>query len=69
MKNFSKHAQNVMMILKTKNRILALKVMTRYQDEKESKQKKHKDKIKKKDLMLIRNKIKDNQKKKKLNVR
>ncbi len=69
MKNFSKHAQNVMMILRTKNRILALKVMTRYQDEKKSKQKKHKDKIKKKDLMLIKNKVRDNQKKRKLNVR
>ncbi len=69
MKNFSEHAQNVMMILKAKNRILALEIMTRYQNEKESKQQKHKNKITKEDLVLIRDKVRDNQKKRKLNVK
>ncbi len=69
MKKLLEHAQSVMMILRTKNRIFALKIMTRYQDEKESKQQEHKNKIKEKNLMLIRDKFRDNQKNRKLNVK
>jgi hypothetical protein len=63
MKNLSEHAQNIMMTTKAKNRILTLKIMTRYQDEKKSKQKERKNKIKKENLILIRNKIRNNKKK------
>ncbi len=61
MKNLSKHAQNLTMILRAENRILILKVMTKYQDEKENKQMKRKSNLKKRDLILIRDKVRDNQ--------
>jgi hypothetical protein len=71
MKNLLDHAQNVMIILRTKNKILTLKVMIKYQDKKESEEKEHekKRKFKKEDFVLIKDKIKDNQKERKLNVR
>jgi hypothetical protein len=71
MKNLSEHAQNIMMSLRAENRILALEMMTRYQDEREKKnERKNRDeRIKKEDLVLIRNKIRDNQKRRKLNAR
>jgi hypothetical protein len=69
MKNLFEHAQNIMMTMRTENRILALKIMTRYQNKKESKQKKRKNSVKKKDLILVKDKIRDNQKRKKLDSR
>jgi hypothetical protein len=39
MKNLSEHAQNVIMTTRTKNKILTLKIMTRYQDEKKANKK------------------------------
>jgi sulfur relay (sulfurtransferase) DsrF/TusC family protein len=54
-----------MMTLRAENRILTLKILTRYQDEKEFKQKSLiKDRIKEEDLILVKNKVRDNQKKK-----
>ncbi len=70
MKNLSEHAQEIMMTLRAKNRIITLKILTRYQNEKEFKQKSLiEDRIKEKDLILIKNKVRNNQKKKKLNAR
>jgi hypothetical protein len=57
------------MLTKTKNKILTLKIMTRYQNEKKNKQKEHKNKIKERNLMLVKNKVKNNQKRRKLNLR
>jgi hypothetical protein len=67
MKNLFKHAQNIMITMRTKNKILALKIMTWYQNEKKTNRKNARTMSKKKDLILIKNKIKNNQKKKKLN--
>jgi hypothetical protein len=58
-----------MTTLRIENRFLALKTMTQYQDKIEMRQKKNKNMIKKDDLILIKNKIRDNQKSKKLNFR
>ncbi len=71
MKNLFDHAQNVMIALRAKNKILILEIMIRYQNKKESEEKEHesKRKIKKENLVLVRNKVRDNQKKRKLNVR
>ncbi len=69
MKNLSNHEQRMMMTLRTENRFLALKTMTQYQDKIEERQKKNKNTIKKDDLILIKNKMRDNQKSRKLNLR
>jgi hypothetical protein len=69
MKNLFEHAQNITMTTRAKNKVLTLKIMIRYQNEKKSKQKKHKSRIKTEDLMLVKNKIRDNQKERKLNFR
>ncbi len=59
-----------MTVLRAENRILALKTMTRYQNERKIKQKSTNEKrIKKEDLILIKDKVRNNQKKRKLNVR
>jgi hypothetical protein len=60
-----------MIALRAKNKILILEIMIRYQNKKESEEKEHesKRKIKKENLVLVRNKVRDNQKKRKLNVR
>lgn len=71
MKNLFDHAQNVMITLRAKNKILILEIMIRYQNKKESEKKEHESerKIKRKNLVLIRDKVKDNQKERKLNAR
>jgi hypothetical protein len=71
MKRLSNHAQNIMIILRAENKILALKIMIKYQNKKKNEEKKQKsdDRIKKKNLVLIKDKVKDNQKRRKLNVR
>ncbi len=71
MKTLSNHAQNIMITLKAKNRILILEIMIKYQNKKEDEEKKRENesKIKKEDLVLIKDKIKNNQKRRKLDVR
>jgi hypothetical protein len=60
-----------MITLRAKNKILILEIMIRYQNKKESEKKEHESerKIKRKNLVLIRDKVKDNQKERKLNAR
>ncbi len=70
-KSLLDHAQNVMIILRAKNKILILEIMIKYQNKKKSEKKKYENekKIKKKNLVLVRDKIKNNQKERKLNAR
>jgi hypothetical protein len=60
-----------MIILRAKNKILILEIMIKYQNKKKSEKKKYENekKIKKKNLVLVRDKIKNNQKERKLNAR
>ncbi len=71
MKKLSNHAQNIMIILRAENKILALKIMIKYQNKKKNEEKRQRsdNKIKKRDLILIKDKVKYNQKEKKLNVK
>jgi hypothetical protein len=69
MKNLSDHEQRLMMILKVENRFLTLKTMIQYQNKKKILQKKTKNVISEDDLILIKNKVRDNQKKRKLDSR
>jgi hypothetical protein len=48
MKNLFEHAQNILMTTRTKNKILTLKIMTRYQNEKKASKKNVKTKSRKK---------------------
>jgi hypothetical protein len=69
MKNLSSHEQSMLMTLREKNRFLTLKTMTQYQNKRESQQDEVRDTINERNLMLIRNKARNNQKDRKLNSR
>lgn len=69
MKKLSAYEQEMMMTLRAENRILALETMIRYQNIVETMQKSHKATFQEGDLVLMRDKARDNQKERKLNVR
>jgi hypothetical protein len=60
MKNLSEHDQRIMMTLRAKNRFLTMKAMTQYQNKMKAQQKKTKIDIKEEDLVLIKNKTRNN---------